>query len=592
MAEHAPRDGTAAGATGTGAVTRHLALRDPDVLGTTISEVLREGLAHGTDRAALDAMLAAVGARLGYEAILVGRHDGEEMVIVGAYGHTEERIVGDHPERFPTDQGLAGVAFTTGRPARTDDAWSDPRWHDVSAGRNRSGLCLPMRLPDRVWGVVGVESVATSAFGDDDVALLQPIADTMAWVLESARLRQEADARAEREQRLRRGLEASAAVVTAGLEATELGTAFDRMVREIRDQLEWRSLAVLLCEGRTLRVASQYGYEQDIAGATYSVDRGILGHVATTGRPYLAEDTSLDPYYDDVVGTTRSELCVPLRLAGRVRGLLNVESPVPGALTSEDLRIAVRIADQMSLIMHNVELLSAEKETVARLHELDRLKSRLLTIASHELRTPLTVVMGFAEVLAKHADGIDGDKAREYAAAIARQAGSLAELVDQMQLATQIEQRELTVHAHPVSVASVVASALGARRAEHIEVGAGVAEARVVADPFRLQQVLEGLFDNAIKYAADAGRIQVDARERDGHVTIRLRDEGPGIAGYEQQRVFEPFHQVGQHGVTGRRGVGLGLAVARDLVALMDGDLQLFSAPGYGATFTITLPAA
>ena len=575
--------GHACAATGGGA--------DPGVLGTAISEVLREGLAQGTDRASLDAMLATIGSRLGYEAILVGRHDGNDLVLVGAHGHTEERIVGPVPARFPTDRGLAGAAFSTGLPVRTDDARHDPRWYDVSGGRNRSGLCLPMRLPDRVWGVLGVESRRVGAFDDDDVALLQPIADTMAWVLESARLRQEADRRAEREQRLRRGLEASAAVVTAGLEATDLQTAFDRMVREIRDRLQWGSLAILLIEGDILRVVSSYGFTTDIVGHAFHVTRGILGHVATTGVPYLASDTALDPYYDHVVSSTRSELCVPLKLAGRVRGVMNAESEVAGRLTEADLDTAVRIADQMSLIMQMMELLSAEKETVARLHELDRLKSRLLTIASHELRTPLTVVLGFAEVLTNHSDGVSQEDVRRYATSISRQAGALTRLVDQMTLATELEQGDVTVELHPLELREVVEQTLLGERGRCVAVGDSIDGLRVVADPLRLRQVLESLLDNAIKYGGDSGRVDVDARRVGDRVLVEVRDEGPGVPPEERDRVFEPFHQVGQHGIAGRRGVGLGLALARDLARLMHAEIRLAPQAGAGATFTLDLPA-
>lgn len=565
---------------------------DPGVLGTVISELLREGLAQGTDRASLDAMLTTIGVRLGYEAILVARHEDDELVLVGSHGHAVGDEVSRPPERYPVGQGLAGAAFTSGRPARTDDAREDPRWFDVSNGRNRSGLCLPMRLPDRVWGVIGVEAEAPGAFDDGDVALLQPLADTMAWVLESVRLRQEADLRATREERLRRGLEASTAVIAAGLEATDLQTAFDRMVREIRDRLQWSSVAILLLEGDVIRVVSSYGFTHDIVGYAFHVGRGILGHVATTGEPYLASDTALDPYYEDVVSSTRSELCVPLKLAGRVRGLLNVESEVPGQLTGPDLELAMRIADQMALILQMMELLAAEKDTVGRLHELDRLKSRLLTIASHELRTPLTVVLGLAEMLTNHTASISAEQVREYAATIARQAGMLSRLVDQMTLATELDQGEVSLERYPLKLREIVQLALIGDRGEHAQVGAGVEEMRVLADPLRLRQVLEGLLDNAIKYAAGAGSIEVDARRAGQRVRIQVRDEGPGVPVDERDRVFEPFHQIGEHGVAGRRGVGLGLALARDLVHLMGGELRLEPTSGTGgAVFTIDLPA-
>lgn len=429
--------------------------------------------------------------------------------------------------------------------------------------------------------------MTSSADGPGDV----PAPEELSPPVEPVRSEQLAARRAAHEERLRRGLEATAAVISAGLEATDLGSALDRMVREIRQQLGWEAIAVLVVEGERLRVAAHYGYEQDVAHQTYSTQRGILGHVAVTARPHLASDVRNDPFYDDVVSSTRSELCVPILFAGEVRGLLNAESPVPGRFSEEDLDILTRLADQMALVMHNLELLGSREETVERLHELDRLKSRLLTTASHELRTPLTVVLGFAEVLGTHAETLPRSQIAEYAQAIMRQSSELSQLVDQMLLASRIEQGESVVRTRTTQLSEVVIEALG-DHAERIEVLDGIAGAQVKADPLRLRQVLSNLFDNAVKYSDADARIQIDARSQGRDVVILLRDEGPGIPGTEHERVFEAFHQIGEHGVAGRRGIGLGLALARDLVRLMDGELQLASAEGYGATFLLRLPAA
>lgn len=557
---------------------------------TAFAEILRESLAAGSDREALEAMLAAIADALDYQALIVGRAEDEHILVMAAYG-MGTRIYEAPFVRLAPGRGIASRAYATGEPVIVDDARTDPRWWDASDGATRSGVAIPMRLPDRVWGVLGAESEAIGAFDASDVAILQPLADQMAWALETMHLRDAATERAVREERSRRSLEATAAIITAGLEATEIDAALERMVREIRDQLGWDAMALLRLEaaGR-LRVAAHYGFPIDVAERTYATSSGILGHVATTGRPYLASDTIDDAFYEDVVVSTRSELCVPLVYGGRIQGVLNAESRTPGAFTDEDLDVAVRIAGQMSLVLHNVELLASEKETVQQLHELDRLKSRLLTIASHELRTPLTVVLGFAEVLAEHHPTLPPDRIASYADAIVRQAGALSRLVDQMLLASQIEQGQLAVHPGDVEVLEVVAAALEGRDEQPIDVLPGVDGCRVWADRFRLGQVLDQLLDNAVKYAAEAGRIQIDARRIGDVVRILIRDEGPGIPPDEHERVFETFHQLGEHGVAGRRGVGLGLAVARDLLRLMGGDLQLASAEGYGATLLLELP--
>ncbi|MBW3659583.1 MAG: GAF domain-containing sensor histidine kinase, partial [Actinobacteria bacterium] len=552
----------------------------------TFAEALRETLAVGTDRELLDGMLAGLSEALDYPAICVARAETDHLELVAAHGFPGPALPGG---RISVRQGLVGDAFRSARPVRSDDTAADPRYVDVSEGRHRSSLAIPMRLADRVWGVLAVESTEPFAFDDHDVAVLSVLADQMGWAFESIRLRRIADERAERELRLRRGLEASAAVITAGLEATGTSSVPERMVREIRERFSWGGMFVALRrdDGR-LEVVAAYA-SAGSEGVVLSEGRGIVGHVAMTGRPYLAKDVSSDPYYVAFHRETASEMCAPLTVSGRVVGVLDAQSD-DEPFTEDDLEALAQLAEQMSLVIHNTELLASEKTTVARLHELDQLKSRLLSIASHELRTPLTVVMGFAEVLAEHVGTIPVEKAREYADAIARQATSLSHTVDQMLLAAQMEQGGLQVHTTGCELLAVVARALKGERGLHVEVLPGT-DTRVVADPFRLQQVLEGLLDNAIKYAKDSGRIQLDARTLDDRVEILIRDEGPGIPRAEREAIFEVFHQVGEHGVAGRRGIGLGLAVSRDLLRLMGGDLALATAEGYGATFLLRLPA-
>ncbi|MBW3662838.1 MAG: GAF domain-containing protein [Actinobacteria bacterium] len=548
-----------------------------------LAEVVRDHLDPDAGLDALSGLLARIAGVLGYPAASLYRLEGRALVNVASSGFPD-----DVPQRLPRDAGIMGAAVTADEAVVCRDSQADERWVDGSGGAHRSGVAVPMRLGGRTWGVLVIEALEVDAFDPATVVQLTPVADELAWALEAIRLHELALEQAHHEERLRRGLEAAAAVISAGLQDPDLDIAIDRMVREVREQLGWESLAVLLRRDETLEVAAAYGYADHVAGMRFSMARGILGHVAMTGRPYLARDTRDDPFYDAVVHETRSEICAPLRVAGQVRGVINAESPIPNRFTLAELELMERIAEQMSLVIHNLELLGAEKETVARLHELDRFKSRLLTLASHELRTPLTVVLGFAEVLAEHGETLAPESARDYAVSILRHATGLGRLVDHMLIASEIEQGSLDVVPTRVELLPLVAELISEIDAQ-IEVRPGLDEVAVRADPFRLRQVLSALIDNAAKYAGD-GVIQLDARVDGATTTLLLRDEGPGIPGPERERVFELFHQIGEHGIAGRRGVGLGLTIARDLVKLMDGDLRLASAEGYGVTFLIDLP--
>jgi signal transduction histidine kinase len=117
----------------------------------------------------------------------------------------------------------------------------------------------------------------------------------------------------------------------------------------------------------------------------------------------------------------------------------------------------------------------------------------------------------------------------------------------------------------------------------------GPADARVQADQQRLKQVLINLAGNAVKFTVE-GSVSLGWDVADARVRMRVRDTGPGIAAEKLQTIFEPFVQVGNATETTAQGVGLGLAISRELTRLMGGTLSVESTPGNGATFTLLLP--
>ena len=114
----------------------------------------------------------------------------------------------------------------------------------------------------------------------------------------------------------------------------------------------------------------------------------------------------------------------------------------------------------------------------------------------------------------------------------------------------------------------------------------------VRADVDRLQQILVNLLSNAIKFTPEGGRVTVECEARDDTVCIIVRDSGIGIARNRLEQIFAPFVQVDRRLNAPNDGVGLGLAISRDLARGMGGDLTVESTPGSGSTFTLTMPRA
>jgi len=233
--------------------------------------------------------------------------------------------------------------------------------------------------------------------------------------------------------------------------------------------------------------------------------------------------------------------------------------------------------------------------------EANTAKAKFLSMMSHDLRTPLTTIYGHAELLAVGMHGTltpeqseDVEIMREACRVLARMIGDILDFA-------KLESGRVRIEPATVSLADVIERArslVGVQLAESglgFETGGLDETTSVTADPDRLQQIVLNLVTNAIKFTPPGGKIAVTA-ERDGDaVLIHVRDTGIGIPAADLSRIFSPFVQLESPDHSpppARRGVGLGLAISRDLARAMNGDISVRSTPGAGSTFTIALPAA
>ena len=226
-------------------------------------------------------------------------------------------------------------------------------------------------------------------------------------------------------------------------------------------------------------------------------------------------------------------------------------------------------------------------------------KDRFLSIVSHELRSPLAAISGYADLLLRERKGQLTEDQRRYAERI-RDAGrhQLALIEDILDFAAIGERRELDAGALAIEEVLTRAEGILALRAQEegctLERRPRPAQGSVLADGRALQQVLLNLGQNAIKYGRAGGLIEIVAEQMAGRVQLRVIDQGAGIPPDQLDRIFEPFVQLPRDSAatTAKAGVGLGLAISRDLAHAMGGDLTVESEPGRGSTFTLDLPAA
>jgi PAS domain S-box-containing protein len=229
------------------------------------------------------------------------------------------------------------------------------------------------------------------------------------------------------------------------------------------------------------------------------------------------------------------------------------------------------------------------------LKELDRLKSDIIANVSHELRTPITIAKGALELLRNAQD----DAAREKLITLAidalhRQNMIVGDLIE----AARMQKREFKLRLEDMDLASVISEvvyefepfAMKKKISLRLKVKKSLPRAR--ADYMAVSHVLRNLLSNALKFTDGGGRVTIDARERNGMVEVCVSDTGIGIPRSLQDKIFERLYQVDSSGTRRYGGVGLGLAIAKELVEAHGGRITVESEPGKGSRFCFTLPAA
>lgn len=251
------------------------------------------------------------------------------------------------------------------------------------------------------------------------------------------------------------------------------------------------------------------------------------------------------------------------------------------------------------LTAHNDTLhaLAGELEARTRVAEEANLsKSRFLAAMSHDLRTPLNAISGYADLLELGIRGPVNDAQVADLQRIRNSSRHLLSLINGILSFARIEAGKVEVHVEPVPIASLIrgieSSFLPQAREKQLryDCAPGGDEVWVAADPEKAEQVLLNLVGNAIKFTAEGGEISVRCVEDGARVAVHVRDTGRGIAPAELPTIFEPFVQVDREETAERqRGVGLGLAISRELAAAMGGELSVQSELGRGSIFTLRL---
>lgn len=321
------------------------------------------------------------------------------------------------------------------------------------------------------------------------------------------------------------------------------------------------------------------------------------------GRTVARADVATDPTLTDAEKANHAAIEVgatvdlPLVKAGRLAAVLFVHFRDAHAWTEDELTLIAAVAARTWDAVERSRAEAALRGAKESAEQANRAKSEFLAVMSHELRTPLNAIGGYAELIELGLRGPVTEQQREDLARIQQSQRHLLGLINQVLNYTRVDAGAVRYELAAVPVGEALAAAealivpqVRARSLTYV-LGACPASLQVRADREKLQQILLNLLSNAIKFTAPGGEVRVHCVSRPGGiVAISVADTGVGIAAEKLASVFEPFVQVDQRLTRPNEGVGLGLAISRELARGMSGELTAESAPGVGSTFTLTLP--
>ncbi len=502
--------------------------------------------------------------------------------------------------RVKVTDSLMGRVLQSGRPLMLD---RNETLKIKSALLVKAIISVPLIIGGHAIGVLSVYSMAAGHhFREHDVHVLSTLADSAAIAIRNAELYHDVRRTADRF--------AALAEINRHISASlDLHTVLERIVTHARELLKADDSEVYLVDesDKMLEAVVAVGdFAEAIKARPLRVGEGVVGSVAQTGVAEMVNAVEDDPRQVQIPGTPEEHealLCAPLIVKNGVLGVMVVartgDRPPFDRL---DFDFFTALTAQAVIAIENARLYDSERQQTAKLttaltqqRELDQLKNAFIQNVSHELRTPLAIIRGYAELMLSGDLGVLAPEQREAVEVMTRRTRMLSKMLDDLLTILAAETHKL--EKEPIDLARLIELVVADFQAPARQAGVTLVSSlasdlpQVFADGIHLRRVLDNLLGNALKFTPVGGRVAIEAGQLDGEVILIVADSGIGIAPEHMDRIFERFYQVDGSAKRRYGGVGLGLALVKEIVESHDGTVSVTSNVGEGTSFRITLPA-
>jgi signal transduction histidine kinase len=476
---------------------------------------------------------------------------------------------------------------------------------------------VPLTVKGRRYGVVVLGFPRPLKFSKSEADLIMTFANQAAHAFDHADLVTSVSAQSHEFQ----------VVSDASLAFSELDLESASVLRKLADVCverlaDWAVVFRIRPNGSALQPVAIRDRDPDTQGRReaaisrqrFVVGEGVTGEVAASGRPRFLPTSTIDTVREAALQTesessqpAQSVLSVPIAARGDTLGVLTIGRDSSRRFEQTHLEMAQEVARRAGLALwaanqreqaqRELELRrsveSELRENQTRLHAALAAKDEFLGLVSHELRTPLTTIRGNADILSRRAD-LKEESRQQAMADIHVESERLSRIIENMLYLARLEAGKRP-DLEPVLLHRVVRRAAKDFRKQtpKAEIRLGKMNDLVIveANEAYIEQVLQNLFSNAVKYSQSDHPIEVSIREDEGSAIVSVADRGIGVRQPDSSRLFEPYYRENQDGPA-TSGLGIGLAVCKRLVEAQGGSIDAQARKGGGTVFSFTLPVS
>ncbi|MBU1599348.1 hypothetical protein KKG61_04490, partial [bacterium] len=335
-----------------------------------------------------------------------------------------------------------------------------------------------------------------------------------------------------------------------------------------------------------------------------SVDNPLVGWFKKEKREIFKEEPEDNPYFGKAreeikkaIESIKARLVLPLMIGGDLLGILSLgEKKGENKVYSfAEIGFLNTTSRELAIALENTRLYADLKKRTQELEEANKAKSEFLQIVSHELNTPLTVILGEINILKMELKKGMLSKHKERLNKMEDKGIRLSRLIRDMLDMSSVERGvKLKIKKEPVNVEEIIEDVLTGFQStafhKEIRIGKDIQKGlSLVSDSKKIKDILFRLIDNALKYTPAKGSVLVGARDSQESIEFFVQDTGIGIKKEDREKIFDRFFQADATITRKYSGTGMGLAVAKDLVAVLEGEIRVESKPDKGSRFVFTV---